>query len=271
MLGGLLEKTLRETWRVVLLSSLGLALAMAFFVRILPQFQEGLSDIVGQVPFLRTLLSGMMGVDVSDGIAPGMLLVVAWSHPIVLSIVWGLEVVLGTRVPAGEIESGTIDVLLGWPASRSAIHAAETIVWLASGVCLVGCGLLGFQIGAATLPAEIRPPTSRTLLTVLNLLAVYVAVGGTVQCIAAACDRRGKAMGLAVAFLLASFLVQFLSTLWEPARRVAAVSFAHYYRPAQTMLGGATPWVDILVLLVWGGLFWGAGLLVWRRRSVLTI
>jgi hypothetical protein len=52
-----------------------------------------------------------------------------------------------------------------------------------------------------------------------------------VQCIASVCDRRGKAMGWSVAFLLASFLVQFLSALWEPAQRVAFARLAAELAP----------------------------------------
>ena len=52
---------------------------------------------------------------------------------------------------------------------------------------------------------------------------------------------------------------------------VVAVSFAHYYQPARVMLTGVAPWGDVLVLLIWGAVFWSIGLFVWRRRSVLTI
>lgn len=270
MLRGLLEKTLRETWLVIALTCAGLALVLALLVQILPQFQEGLNDMLLQVPFLQRLLSGLVGIDVSAGLAPGMLLVVAWSHPIVLAIVWGFELVLATRVPSGEIERGTIDVLLGWPVSRQAVYLAETLVLVAGGALLLSSGFLGFQLSARTLPAELRPELGRTLCTLANLFAVFLAVGGTAQCIAAACDRRGRALGIGLAFLLASYLLQFLSTLWEPARRVVAVSFAHYYQPAQVMLEGKQPWGDCLVLALWGLAFWSLGLVVWCRRSVLT-
>ena len=40
MLLGLLERTLRETWRTIAWTCLGLALVIALFVRILPSVQE---------------------------------------------------------------------------------------------------------------------------------------------------------------------------------------------------------------------------------------
>lgn len=271
MLSGLLEKCVRETWIAVALTCAALAATMGLLVQILPQFEEGLNEIILQVPIIRTLISGLLGMDVSSGLAPKMLLVVVWTHPIVLAIVWGLAVMLCTRVPSGEIERGTIDVLLGWPVSRPAVYLSEVILSLTAGVLLLLSGFLGFVISASNLSEELRPASGNTLLTLVNLLALYVAVAGVTQCIAAACDRRGKAIGIAVAFLLASFLVQFLSTLWPPAERVAFASVVHYYQPAQVMLTGALPVRDLLVLLIAGGCSWSIGGLVWSRRSVLTI
>ncbi len=270
MLSGLLEKTVREMWRVVAFTSVALGLAMGLFVQILPQFEQGLNEILLQVPFFRTLISGLMGMDVSS-VGPQMLLVVVWTHPIVLAIVWGFAIAFCTRLPAAEIERGTIDVLLGWPVSRRTIYLSEGLACLAGGIVLLSCGFIGFRISASTLSAELQPALRNTLLTLVNLFAVFVAVGGIAQCISSVCDRRSTAMGSTVTFLLASYLVQFLSTLWEPASRVAFASFAHYYQPAQVMLSGTLPVQNVLVLLIGGGALWAIGGLVWSRRSVLTI
>jgi ABC-type transport system involved in multi-copper enzyme maturation permease subunit len=267
---GLLEKSLRESWLLVALACVGLGLTMGLFVQILPQFEQSLTELIVQVPFIRTLLSGLMGMDVSEGLAPQMLLVVVWSHPVVLAIVWGFQIALCTRVPASEIERGTIDVLLGWPVSRTQVYLAEGIVWVGSGLLLLACGLLGFLVSAATLPAELEPELDRVLLTLANLLALYLALGGVVQCVAALCSRRGGAIGIALAVLLGSYLVQFLSTLWAPAERVAFLSLVHYYQPARVMLQGTLPLRDVLVLLATGSVLWAVGCVIWARRSVLT-
>jgi ABC-2 type transport system permease protein len=271
VLTGLLEKALREMGIVVVLTCLGLGLVVGLFVQILPQFYEGLNALVTEVPLLQMIMSGMMGMDASQGLAPQMLLVVVWSHPTVLAIVWGFLVVLGSRVPAAEIERGTVDVLLGWPVARSTVYLAEVILSLASGVLLLACAFSGYVVSMSTLPADLQPDLGNTLLILVNLLALYVAVGGMVQCISAACDRRGKAMGIAVALLVATHLLGFLSNLWEPAERLAFASLVTYYQPAQVMLGGELPWTDVLVLLLVGGALWTLGGVVWSRRSVLTV
>ena len=270
MIHGLLDKAWRETRVLVALASVALALVMALFVQILPQFEEGLGQLVSQVPFLRTLLSGLLGMDVGEGLGPELLLVVVWTHPIVLSIVWGVAVALATRVPAAEIERGTIDVLLGWPVSRRALYWTETLVAAAAGLALVACGALGYGLGLAGMGAGPRPDPAPVGIVVANLFLLYVAVAAIAQAVSAACDRRGSAVGIAVAFLMASFLIQFLSTLWEPARLAAGFSVVHYYQPARVMTGGGVPWGDLAVLALTALGAWLVGAAAWRRRSVLT-
>jgi hypothetical protein len=162
-------------------------------------------------------------------------------------------------------------VLLGWPASRGAVWLAETIVWTAAGALVLACGFAGFLVSVATLPPAQRPEVGLTLLTLLAFYASYLLVGAAAQCIGAWCDRRGRALGLAVAFVLVSYLVNFLSQFWAPARHVVAASFVHYYRPADVFLRGELAWHDLVVLAVAGVVLWSAGRLVWCRRSVLTI
>ncbi len=270
MLAGLLEKTLRETWVVIMIACAGLALAAGLFTLILPSFQEGLNDFLLQVPFLRTLLSGLLGMEIGEGLTPQVLAAAVWSHPIVLSIVWGFELVFCSRVPAGEIERGTIDVLLGWPVSRRGVYLAETCVWLAAGALLLACGFLGAQVGSWTLQPEERPAVLPMLVTLGNLFGVYVLVGSAALCLGAASSRRGSAMGWAFAFVLASYLLNFLAQIWAPARLVAWASFSHYYQPARAFLTGAAPWRDVLVLGLAGAALWTLGALVWARRSVRT-
>ncbi|MCZ6597289.1 MAG: ABC transporter permease subunit, partial [Planctomycetota bacterium] len=166
---------------------------------------------------------------------------------------------------------GTIDVLLGWPVSRGAVYLSETIVWVAAGAVLLLSGFLGSQIAALTLPIEQRPEGALVLLALANFFAVYVVVGSVTQLVAAAGNRRAATMGVALAFVLASFLFNFLAQFWAPAERVVFASFVHYYQPAAVMLQGAVPIRDIAILLAWGGVAWALGYVVWRRRSVLTI
>ena len=81
-----------------------------------------------------------------------------WVHPTVLTLVWAHEVVCCTRTPAGEIDRGTIDFLLGLPVSRVKIFAAELLGWLLSGVCILCCGYIGHWLASVYHEPDMRPP-----------------------------------------------------------------------------------------------------------------
>lgn len=76
---------------------------------------------------------------------------------------------------------------------------------------------------------------------------------------------------LITATLSVSVLVNSLATFWEPASRVAFLSFVYYYQPAQVMRSGAPPLGDMAVLTLAGASLWVIGGVIWNRRSVLTV
>ena len=67
MIRGLLEKSLRESWVAILIGWVALGLVAGLLTLILPRFQEGLSELILQMPFFRMMISGLMGIDASEG------------------------------------------------------------------------------------------------------------------------------------------------------------------------------------------------------------
>ena len=271
MMRGLLAKTLREMWLTILLFGLGLMLVKALLTYVLPQVQQGISNVMEQLPFVRSVLTAILGTEVGDQITAQTMQAFLWVHPVVLALVWGQEIVLCTRVPAGEIERGTIDILLGFPVSRRAVYLSETTVWLGSGVWIIVMGLIGHRIAAPAMPAEMRPELSRVVLVMANLLCVYVAVGGIAFLVSALSDRRGRAIAIVFGIVLASFFLNFLAQGWEPAEQIAFLSVIKYYQPAKILQGGGLPVGDITTLLAVGAVAWLLGGEVMARRSISTV
>jgi ABC-type transport system involved in multi-copper enzyme maturation permease subunit len=268
---GLLAKSIRETRWLIVACALALLLITIVLTVILPRIQEGLNEFLLQMPFVRTMLSSMTGVDAADGLTLSMLFGIVLTHPVVLAVTWALAIAMGTRFPAGEIDRGTIDVLLGWPVSRRAVYIAETIVWLAAGAVAISAGLLGFVIASHLAGIESPPALSRFALAEANLLAVYIAVGGLAMMCSSLSDRRGRAMAAVFALVVASFLLNFLAQYWEPAKAIKFLGLLEYYRPAIILRDGAIPWRDFVVLLGSTIITWTAGLEITARRSMCTV
>lgn len=161
MMCGLLTKSLYEVWLSTLLFGFSLLAVTALLTYILPQIQEGLSGVLDEIPFVRSILTALLGTELGDEITARTMQAFLWVHPVVLALVWAHEITLCTRMPAGEIDRGTIDVLLGLPVSRRAVYFCESIVWLVSGLLIIVMGLLGHRIAAPAMPEEMRPELSR--------------------------------------------------------------------------------------------------------------
>ena len=268
---GLFAKTLREVWLPTLLFGVGLLAVMALLTYILPQVQAGLSEVLEQIPFVKSLITALLGTAVGDQITSQMIQAFLFVHPVVLALVWAHEIVLCTRMPAGEIDRGTIDVLLSLPVSRRTVYLCESTVWLASGALILASGLTGHLLTSPSMPAAMRPDLSRVFLVMLNLYCVYVAVGGIAFLVSALCERRGRAIAIVFSIVLASFLLNFLAQFWEPANHLSFLSVMNYYQPAKILQNGQVPIGDTVTLLVTGSAVWFVGGEVVARRSICTV
>jgi ABC-type transport system involved in multi-copper enzyme maturation permease subunit len=271
VISGLLRKTVRETWRQTVLLCLALFTVEVLLTALLPKLQAGLNNFLATIPFIRTFLQALLGSDLGDNVTAQALQGILWTHPVVLTIVWAHEILLCTRVPAGEIDRGSIDILLSWPASRFKILLCEAIVWLVSGVLLLALAFVGHMLSAIATGAETTPAAARTLVVLLNLYGVYLAVGGFACFVSACSDYRGRALAAVFAVLLASFFVSFVVQIWPAASLLVPLGILSYYRPTITLATGNPAWSNMLWLAAVGASFWLAASIVFSRRNICTV
>lgn len=268
---GLLRKTLLETRFQLMLFGLGLGIVPGLLTSFLPQLEEGLSQVLAAFPFFRTFIQALLGEDLGENINPLNLQAIIWVHPTVLALLWAQEIIFCTRVPAGEIDRGTIDLLLSWPVSRRRIYVSETIVWLCTGVALCSMMLAGHLIARHFTPSTIELPIKRILTVLANLYCLYLAVGGLAFAISTACDQRGHAMAIVFTIVLISFLMNFLVQFWQPIAWMAPLSILHYYQPAEILANGNILWAKMFSLVIVGAASWLAGLEIFARRSISIV
>jgi ABC-2 type transport system permease protein len=249
----------------------GLFAVMLLLTYILPQINEALTEILHRVPFARTFVTMLLGNALGAEITARSMQAFLYVHPAVLILVWAHAVTFCTRVPAGEIDRGTIDVLLSLPVSRRALYWVESVMWLITGVVVLSMGLAGHLVAAPRMPDELRPDLQRVMLVMANLYCVYVAVGGIAFLVSAMSDRRGRAIAVVFSILLASFLLNFVANFWEPAQQIAFLGILEYYRPAEILQRGDFPVRDIAVLTAVGFVTWLAGGEILARRSIATV
>ncbi len=267
---GVLLKTIREAWLATLLFGLGLFIFEALLAYVYPTFFDETAAPLLELPFFRNIIQALLGAEVGDSLGPMVLNSLAWAHPIALILLAGHEIVFCTRVPAGEVDRGTMDTLLALPVSRWQMYLTETLVWLGSGVAVVLLGLAGCLLGGLTVAPENRTELSLLVVIVANLFCLYLAVGGLAFLVSTLSERRGRAIAVVFALVLSSYFLNVLAQYWDFAEKIAFLSILHYYKPFAIMQNSAWPVKDMLVLGGSGAMLWTAGGIIFARRDICT-
>lgn len=268
---GLLQKIRLEVQWPVAWFSLGLMLVMGLLTALLPKVLGNIHEVFNKMPLVKPLITALLGVDPGDQISSGLSQAFLWTHPTLLSLIWAHELMYCSRLPAAEVDRGTADFLLCLPVSRWKIFLAETVGWLVSGAIILCGGLAGHLIASSFVHPEMRLSQTDAFRVLINLAALYLAVGGFAFLISAFSDRRGRAIGIVFALLLLSFLLNFLAQFQDWAKSIAWLSVMEYYRPAIIIRSGEFPADDVKMLLLLTGVFWSVSLAVLRRRSICTV
>jgi ABC-type transport system involved in multi-copper enzyme maturation permease subunit len=267
---GLLIKSVREVWVTTVLIGLAVGLFEALLAYIIPNFFEELTGHLASLKFVENIFKGLLGSDLGGAIGPEAMASLPWVHPIVLALVWAHGIILCTRLPAEEIDRGTIGMLLALPISRTRIYVCDSVVWMCAGAVVVAMGLAGSLIGARFVTPEMRSDPSTLVIVVIHLYCLYLAVAGVACLVSSLSNRRGRAGGAVFAIVLVSFLLNFLAFFWVPAKNVAFLSVLHYYQPLRILRESAWPTADMLTLLAVGLVFWIAGAVAFARRDICT-
>ena len=267
---GLLNKSIRELWPTTLLVGLLVCAFETLIAVVLPRFENQMGIQMLEMPFVKRIIEGMLGSRMADPIGPEILWSIPWAHPVMLSLVLAHAVISGTRLPAGEVDRGTMDVALGLPISRWQWMRTDSLVWVISAVLVIVMAMIGNRMGSAIMDNGFAPDGRVTVIIFLNLLGLYLAVGCGAWLISSLSDRRGKAITIAFVLIVTSFLVSYLEQFWEPARFAAWFSVLSYHRPLLILRDGHWPVRDLCVLYGSAIVLWGSAAWWFSRRDLCT-
>ncbi|MGH7179532.1 MAG: ABC transporter permease subunit [Tepidisphaeraceae bacterium] len=264
-------KSFRELWPTTVLLGIALLTVEIVLSYVLPTFQKEFSRQMMRLPFLQNMMRALLGSDISEGFGPEMFAAICWVHPVVLAIVWTGAIAGCTRLPAGEVDRGTIDVLLSMPVSRWQLFIIESLMWLVSMVVIIALGAAGNQIGSRGVADNLRADATCNFVIMVNMLALTMTVGAAAWLMSALSDRRGRAIMVVFALVLASFLTNYLAQFWEPAQKIEFLSILRYYRPLSILRHCTWPWRDLGVLAACSSALWLSAGVIFARRDLSTV
>ncbi len=196
----------------------------------------------------------------NDFLAMGML------HPIVLTlcVVWAVGRAAGAV--AGEIDRGTMELLMSQPVPRNRLILAHFLVDLIvlPTICLsffagtqFGLAVVGDFVPDYTALKNLKAPSGQQIQFPIpenprplpvsgmgelpglsNTCALMFAISGMTIALSAVGRSRWKVTGYAVLLVVVMFVANTIGQLWEPAGMVRPFTLFFYYQPQKVMLAG---------------------------------
>jgi ABC-2 type transport system permease protein len=179
-------------------------------------------------------------------------------------IVGVFAVLAGSGLLASDEESGTLDLILAYPLSRSALFAGRLLAFGVATLAILALSWLGFIAALSASPLAVG--WAALVLPHLALASVLFFFGGLALLLSMILPSRRSAAMTAGMALVASFFLTTLARLDPGLETVARLSPLHYYQSGDAING--------LDGQSFGGLLAAAGLFValawWRfeRRDI---
>ena len=230
--------------------------ALAATAAIFAVFQIGLIAVAASFwssgEFER--LSSMVPKVLQAALAPaltsfGNMTSLGYFDPLIVIFIAQWAIYVGTE-PAGEVETGLVDLVLARPVSRARLVTRSLIVTMGSTLAVtLSMGAATF-LGLALLAPEDAPwPDPRTILLLIAHLTLVAWCCGTAAVAASGWARRRAAVLATVTIAVGTmYLVDFLGLWWEPMERLAMLTPFNYFHGGPLLTGTTDPVRNLAVL-----------------------
>lgn len=148
---------------------------------------------------------------------------------IVLAAIWGIA--RGSDSVSGEINRGTMEMLLSQPVRRSAVLMTPTVITIAGAAVLAVAAWLGTYAGIATvtLNEEVSPWAYVPAAT--NLFALIFFVSGATTLLSSYDSYRWRTIGVMGGYYILSLVLEVMGKTVPSLSWVRNVSFLGVYEP----------------------------------------
>jgi ABC-2 type transport system permease protein len=204
---------------------------------------------------------------------------IGYVHPLLMTMlsVWAVGRAAGAI--AGELDKGTMELLLAQPLARWRVLASHLVIdgltipilccclWAGTTVGAYAFGLIEMTQGEdkSIDPWLFGPPQ-------VNVAALLFAISGYTMAISSAGRFRTRVLGIAVVLTLLQFLVNLLGQTWQDIEFLRPWTVFYYYQPQGLILGfeGAEVQAarNVGTLLAVGAAGYAAALAIFTQRDL---
>lgn len=207
-----------------------LNIAKIFFSRFPPQIQQFLGEEL------------LAQFSINGAVAFG------YNHPIVLIFLAVIAITLPARHIAGEIEGGSLELLLSLPIKRFRLAFSLWVLSVFSLLVLIMGGWLGTLIGLMIYPQISDLPLSVIFWIGLNLWLLMLTINAYTFLFASFSREAGKVTQRAAGLTLFFYFLGYTVKLWDKASFLKPVTIFTYYQP-QALAMNPNLWVKNCLIL----------------------
>lgn len=168
-------------------------------------------------------------------------------HPIALAMLGVFAVGATSTAIAGERQSGTLEVLLARPISRTVAYVTIAAALLLVVATVLAALLAGFIAGAVMQGVLDDLPLEHMPMVFLNGFLLWGAFATFGLAASVSFDRPGPALGLTLAYLLVNYFFEILGSLWREAEWTQEYSLFHHFQPSEILAGAVDP-LDLIIV-----------------------
>jgi ABC-2 type transport system permease protein len=206
-------------------------------------------------------------------------LTIGYVHPLALTILCVWAIGRSAGVVAGELDRGTMELLLAQPIARWRVITTHFAVDMLTIPLLCLCMWVGTLVGTYVfdltyLTAGDTKPINpwRIAVALPNIAALLFAVSGYTVLLSSASRFRTRVLGLAVLLALIMFLINLLGQVWTNIEALRPFTVFYYYQPQAIILGARGAEVqavrNVAVLVGVGLVGYALALVIFCRRDL---
>jgi ABC-2 type transport system permease protein len=231
MNAALWKKSLSES-RWLLLSSAALMFSV-HWLRVWISSFFSTNDLEGMFSFMPEGIEELLPVPFAQVATSAGRIAVAYDDPIVLLLVTVWAISRGSDAVSGELNRGTMEMLLAQPVTRLNVLGTQAAVTLAGAAVLASVAWLGTCTGLEMIALE-KPVDPRVFApAALNLFAFTAFLAGLTTLVSSANNYRSRTIGIVGGFYAISMIAKIVGRM---APGWTWLSYASFFTPFEPQL-----------------------------------
>ena len=193
---------------------------------------------------------------------------IGFTHPLFYVMTSAALVSAICRSLAGEIESGSIELAISRSVSRRTVYVSRLIAVIIIILLLVASGIAGLACGIVVGRPDGSFTWSHLPSVAAGVTLLLAAISGVTLAFAATSNTTTQAVGRATAFVVVSFIINYLAAIWNVVEPFDPISVFAWYNPADAFVNGSLDLVDAIILGVVSIAGAIAGAVIFTRRDL---